>query len=207
MNEYFDGRHSFELRFIPIDAIQRKHREQLADIVVNKLDGIKRTFVKADKVPTVSPAMQKLTHDANFIAQQGFKVRFTTDKGLVSPSAIYEKLDGTASITGYIPLTDFAKSMQPMKGPGKDLSNDLEKILAEERQIAPGRMASLRRRTAVHALPDDASASVGCIASRSLKAIAECNMKGEDWIKVEALVSQDREPIYGYIALQDAVLS
>jgi hypothetical protein len=201
VNEYLDGRHNFELRFIPIDATQ-----QMADIVVNNLDGIKRTFVKADRAPGVSPALEKLIHDANFVAQEGFKVRFT-GKGLVSPSAIYEDLEGTASITGYIPLAQFAKSIRPMKDPGKDLSSDLEKILMEEKQIAPGRMANLRRRTAIHALPDDASASVGCVASRSLKAIAECNMKGQDWIKVEALVTRDHEPIYGYIALQDAVLS
>ncbi|MBB3017442.1 thiol-disulfide isomerase/thioredoxin [Microvirga lupini] len=207
VNEYLEGRHNFELRFIPIDVVQRKHREQQADIVINKLDGLKRTFVKGDKVPGISPAMEKLIHDANFIAQEGLKVRFTMGKGLVSPTVVYEKTEGTSTITGYKPLTEFASSIRPMKDPGKDLSTDLEQLLAQEKQIAPGRMANLRRKTAIHALPNDASASVGCVASRSLKAIAECNMNGQDWLKVEALVSLEHEPIYGYIALQDAALS
>ncbi|MNL84082.1 hypothetical protein D3C87_2119310 [compost metagenome] len=58
-------------------------------------------------------------------------------------------------------------------------------------------------RTAVHALPDVASASAGCVSHAKFKAVAEVRNKDIDWVKVQALASKEHEAIFGYVDRRD----
>ncbi len=204
VNEYFDGKLKFELRFVPFDAVQMKHRRQMADIVLNNVDGIKRTFVDNTPAPSFPPQVEKLIHDANFIAAEGFKPRF---KNLASPTFVYDDGEGAAIFKGYKPWKDFTGSLQSMGSEITDFSQELDRMLSEERKLDSAALVGFRRTTAIHALPHSASASLGCFGTQQYEAVAEVRYQDTDWIKILALFSTQDEPVYGYVAASDMVFA
>ena len=191
----------FELRFVPIDAVQASHRVQQADIVLNKVDGLRRTFLEArPKVPAIDPELVKLIHDANFVAQHGFQQRFSD---LKSPTFIYETPRGAASAAGYKPWSEMASDLAPLGHETTDFANQLEAVRAATRKLAQPVTMKTMYRTAVHSLPDAASPSAGCVSYTTFKAVAEIHHSATDWVKVEALESKDKEAIYGYVDRRD----
>jgi len=163
-----------------------------------------RTFVDNVQAPAIHPDLQKLIHDANFIAAEGFKRRFS---GLVSPTFVYESSNGGTTLTGYKSWSDFTADLRPFSSNIVDFGRRLDAILSEVKKLPSVKVVQIRHATAIHALPDAASASAGCVRAEEYKAVAEIAFGGTDWIRIEALISNDNEPIWGYVDRRDAVFS
>lgn len=195
--DYFSGRLPFELRFVPIDSVQIRHRAQQADIVLNNLDGLKRTFLdKNSKVPSTDPDLQKLIHDANFIALTGYRKRLSN---IASPTFIYETSRGSASVFGHLPWAQFTSDLKPLEHEPTDFAAQLEAILAETKKLGrPTEMQTVYR-TAIHSLPDTGSPSAGCVSHTKFMAVSELSRNGTDWVQVRAQTSNEDEFIMGYV--------
>lgn len=176
----------------------------MADIVLNNIDGLKRTFVDDTRAPSVSPEMQKLIHDANFIAGEGFKRRYSQ---LASPTFVYQEPEGAVIFNGYKPWETFTGALRPWDHQITDLSRELAQILSEEKRISPSTRVGIRRITALHALPHTASASFGCSDTGQYNAVAEVRYQDADWVKIQAFFSLQGEPIYAYVEAQDIVFA
>lgn len=202
VREYLDGPGDYEMRIVPFDVPQAVHRLQQADIVLNNLEGIKRTFVDRVGSPTLSSEMQKRIHDANLIAQEGFGLRFPTK--FVSPAMIYQDADGANSFAGYKALSEFDTTLVPIDYEIHNLAADLEAIVSAERRMSP-RAIQTHYATAIHALPDDRSASVGCSKANIVypRAVGTITWLGTDWVKAHVLNTVDGEPVYGYLQARD----
>lgn len=201
VRDYLSGDMPFQLRFVPIDTVQMRHKAQQADIVLNNEQGLIRTFMEKDtKVPSIDPEMQKLISDANFIALNGFQQRMSN---IASPTFIYETSRGGASVVGHKPWAQFTSDLQPLGHEATDFSTRLENILAQTRKLGRPAEAKTIYRTAVHALPDAGSPSSGCVSYTTFKAVAELRQNDIDWVKVQALLSNEKEPIYGYVDRRD----
>jgi hypothetical protein len=164
---------------------------------MNNLDGLKRTFLDKDaKAPSADPDLQKLIHDANFIALNGFQQRLSS---IASPTFIYETSRGAASVMGHKPWSDMTADLRPVGHELVNRSTQLESILAATKAF--GRTAEMKTmyRTAVHSLPDSSSASAGCASHMTFKAVAELRHGDTDWVKVQALTSKEDEAIFGYV--------
>nr|CAD6423682.1 hypothetical protein REQ54_02526 [Rhizobium sp. Q54] len=205
VREYLEGTFPFELRFVPLDAIQNSHRQQQADIVLNGIDGLRRTFVeKGVKPPSFNPDLQRLIYEANFVAQDGFRRRFPDMK---SPTYLYVTSKSATKFTGYKPWPEFTGDLRPYGHEIFNFANELEPILSEIKKLPRGVKANTAYRTAIHALPDSRSASAGCASNRELNVVAEVNFNGVDWLKVEALITHDDEIIHGFVDRRDLKFS
>ncbi len=201
VKDYLAGRLPFELRFIPIDAVQVRHRAQQADIVLNNLVGLERTFLDKDaKPPMIDPSLQKLIHDANFIALNGFQKRLAN---IASPTFIYETSRGGASLVGHEPWAKFTTDLKPLGDEPTDFSTQLDTILAETKKLNQVAEMKTMYRTAIHSLPDTGSSSAGCVSHTTFKAVAELHYRDVDWVQVHALTSNEKEAIFGYVDRRD----
>jgi hypothetical protein len=203
VRDYVDGPGDFELRIVPMDAKQNMHRDMQADIVLNNFDGIKRTFIDRVAHQSISADMRKRIHDANCIAQLGIGERFTTE--LTWPALIYEGSQGANSYTGYMNLTEIVDRLVPIDYTVTNFAADLEAMAAAETRLNKTRV-KLGYLSAIHALPDDRSASAPCVAKGlEYEAIASVTWNGHDWVRVQAFTTAENELVNGYIMARDLV--
>jgi hypothetical protein len=203
VRDYLDGPGDYELRVVPMDAKQAMHRDQQADIVLNNFDGIKRTFIDRVADQSIDSGMIKRIHDANFIAQQGIVRRFTTE--LTWPALIYQKSSGASSFAGYLPLTDIVDDLVPIDYTVTNFSTDLAAMAAAEQRLG-NTSVKFGYSSAIHALPDDRSASAHCAAKgMEYQALATVTWQGNDWVKVVAFKTTEGEPVSAYIMARDLV--